>query len=151
MPARIRPLAADSPATPAPTITPVDIPDEPTPAAGPHAWALVNLLLTICTAIAAIVLLIGLAGKKKEDDEGVEKKVNKKVFWRWFSLVPAIGAIIAFILTELPLDNMIYVDWWTLLMAVIAVIQIVVIFLSRKKTEDPDQEEQQGAPEGGEA
>lgn len=68
-------------------------------------------------------------------------EINKRGGWRLASLVPAIGAVIAFILTEDMRNPMILVDRWTILMVIIAVVQIVVAFLSKKKTEEPEEEE----------
>lgn len=46
-------------------------------------------------------MLIGLIGKKKEEEDGVVvRETEKHGFTRMLTLVPGIGAIIAFILTE---------------------------------------------------
>ena len=139
--------------TPDPTPTPVPTP-EPEPSddpiiervieddpalAGPAnlAWALVNLILAIVTAAASIVLLIGYIGKKKNEKNG--KDIKKKGWTRFFSLIPGIGAIVAFILTENMANPMRLVDRWTILMAVIALIQLVVCFVAKRKEEDPQE------------
>lgn len=51
---------------------------------------------------------------------------------RLFSLIPALGAVIAFVLTENMKNPMVFTDKWTLLMAAIFVIQLVVMLLARK-------------------
>ena len=129
-----------------------DIPDEPTPLAAP-AWALVNLILSILTVLASLLLLIGYFGKKKEEAEdengnaildadgnNVMNDVKKRGAWRLASLVPAILSVVAFLLTENMRNPMVLVDRWTLLMVVIAVVQVLVMLLSRKKTEENTQE-----------
>ena len=118
--------------------------EEETPlASGNAAWALLNLILTILTVLGSLILLIGYLGKKrKEDEEGNEEyTVKKHGFWRVASLVPAIGAIIAFILTEDMSQPMVFVDRWTLLMVIIAVIQIVIAVLSMKDKQEPDEDD----------
>ncbi len=131
-----------------------NITDEPTPLAeGIGAWALVNLILAILTVLGSLLLLIGFFGKKEEealdedgnaivDDEGnsLMNQIHKRGGWRLASLLPAIAAVIAFVLTENMRNPMILVDRWTLLMVIIAVVQIVVAFLSRKKKEEPEEE-----------
>ena len=129
-----------------------DIPDEPVPQAGP-AWALINLILSILTVLASLLLLVGFFGKKEEeaqdengnailDAEGnnVMNDIKKRGGWRLASLVPAILSVIAFLLTENMRNPMILVDRWTLLMVIIAVVQVLVMLLSKKKTEDNTQE-----------
>lgn len=69
--------------------------------------------------------------------------MNKKGVWRVFSLIPAIGAIVAFILTENMSNSMVFTDRWTLLMVVIAVVQVIVAILAKKDKEKADEDEAQ--------
>ncbi len=108
------------------TLRAEEIPDEPTPLAGP-TWALLNLILTIVTALA-IVSIFTLLKKNRE----VELKKRHKTF-RWLTLIPAIGAVVAFLLTEDMNNPMVLTDQWTILMAGIAVVQIAVIALGFQK------------------
>ena len=126
---------------PVPTPTPVPIDDEATPLAAPRtpAWALLNLILAIATALTSAILLIGYIGKKKKDDDGIEKEIKKRGGWRLGSLIPGIGAIIAFILTENMRNPMVFTDRWTLLMVVIAVVQVAVVFMSLKSEKEPEE------------
>ena len=106
-------------------------------------WALLNLLLAIGTALASIVLIVlYYVGKKDEEDE--KKNKDEEVYRhggiRAFSLVVAVGAAVAFFLTEDWTLPMRWVDVWTWLMLVIAVIQIVVIFFARRRTETDSHE-----------
>ena len=159
---RITPAATATP-TPAPTTKPTEtkqpepkpevIEDEETPLAPmpTGAWALVNLILMLLTVLASLLLLIGYLGKKKhtERDEYGNKRIdytrNKKGFWRVASLIPAIAAVIAFVLTENMKLPMIMVDRWTLLMAVIAVLQLIVAVMSKKQKESQDEENEANA------
>ena len=131
-----------------------DIPDEGTPLASGGAWALINLILTILTALGSLLLLLGYLGKKDKaaaDEDGnpilnengeetLAYTLKKKGFWRLFSLIPAIGAIIAFILTEDMRLPMVLVDKWTILMVIIALVQLVDAFLCRKKKVEPEEQ-----------
>ena len=56
-------------------------------------------------------------------------------------MIPGIGSIIVFILTEDMRNPMVFVDKWTLLMVIIAVIQIVIAVLSMKDKQEPDEDE----------
>ena len=159
---RITPAATATP-TPAPTAKPTEtkqpepepevIEDEETPLAPmpTGAWALVNLILMLLTVLASLLLLLGYLGKKKhtERDEYGNERIdytrNKKGFWRVASLIPAVAAVIAFVLTENMKLPMIMVDRWTLLMAVIAVLQLIVAVMSKKQKESQDDENEANA------
>ena len=134
-----------------------DIADNATPLAGlgTGAWALINLILTIVTTLLSILLLIGYIGKKKkalEDEDGnvvldengkevMEYEKNKKGLWRLISIIPALIAIIVFIFTEDRTLPMIFVDKWTILHVVIALVQVVVMVLCKKKKDENDEDE----------
>ena len=93
-----------------------------------------------------------MAGNKKGDTKWdcsiylvekagrMQKKLKKKGIMRLISLPVAVISVIAFCLTEditLPTG---FVDRWTLLMAVIAIVQTVVVAFSRKKGEEENKE-----------
>ena len=134
-----------------------DIADNATPLAGlgTGAWALINLILTIVTTLLSILLLIGYIGKKKkalEDEDGnvvldengkevMEYEKNKKGLWRLISIIPALIAIIVFIFTEDMTLPMIFIDKWTILHVVIALVQVVVMVLCKKKKDENDEDE----------
>ena len=69
-----------------------------------------------------------------------EKQV-KKGLWRLISIIPALIAIIVFIFTEDMTLPMIFVDKWTLLHVVIALVQVVVMVLCKKKKDENDEDE----------
>ena len=107
-------------------------------------WALLNLIMTILTGIISAVLLVGYFGRKEDDEENDdenEDKTNRKGFTRVMSLIPAVGAAIIFILTENMNNPMILTDRWTILMAVILLIQAIVAIFA-KKSEDDDEDEE---------
>ncbi len=110
------------------------IAEAPVPLAAP-AWALLNLIFAVITAIASGVLLSGLM-KKREDLPNVRSKKSKAV--RLSTLLPAVGAIVAFFLTEkLTNTTMVLTDKWTLMMGGIMAVQAVLatlgVWFSREK------------------
>ena len=64
--------------------------------------------------------------------------VKRKGVTRVLSLIPAIGSIIAFLLTENMRNPMVFVDRWTWLMVLIALVQVIVCIFARKEKEEPD-------------
>jgi len=122
-----------------PTEPPEIIPEDETPLAG-ASWALLNLILAIATALASVLMLIGLASRKKKEEleGGIVRETDKRTAVRFLTLLPAIGGIVAFILTENMKNPMAFVDRWTILMAVIAVIQLALVFFGIKRDKDVD-------------
>lgn len=120
--------------------------DEDTPLSkGPAGyWALLNLIFAIFTVLTSIVLLVlYFKGKKEEEDEydeydeyEEEPELKRKGIFRLLSIVPAIASVILFILTEDMSLPMIIVDEWTLWMAIVAVVNVVLAILSKKKLDD---------------
>ena len=84
----------------------------------------------------SLVLLIGYA--RKTEDIGSGSDVKRKGFMRLFSLVPGVGAVIAFILTENMNNPMIFTDTWTMLMVAIAAVQALVVYMSLRNSDSTD-------------
>ncbi|HHT24369.1 MAG TPA: hypothetical protein GXZ76_02465, partial [Clostridiaceae bacterium] len=144
---------------PEPTII---IPERETPLAdGTSAeWALLNLLLTILTGIIMIVLWITyFTNKKREDEEDEETeaevaytdadededrdKLKRKGILRLLSIIPFVVAVIVFILTEDMRNPMVLVDRWTIWMAVIALVQLVLALFCKKSYEEEEEEQKE--------
>ena len=142
-PAVAAPAAPAAPATIVDTPAPTTIIDEPAPKAVTAYWALINLICAILTAILSIIMLIRFFTRRKEENEetGEEEKVQRKGALRIASIIPAIGAIIAFILTEDMSLPMQMVDKWTILMIIILAIQVLVAIFANFRREDDDEEE----------
>ena len=143
--------------TPAPAAdNTVQIEDQETPKANldlekDGAWALLNLLLSLLACIMSIALIITYFMKKREDEEEQnadyaasgdeeERKLKKKGLWRIISIAWAILMLIVFFLTEDMSLPMIWVDKWTILMVVMTIIQAGIMFMSRKKYEEEDED-----------
>ncbi len=145
---------ADVPFSPEAETPAVDIQDEEVPFASGAAWALVNLILTIATAILSVALLVGYFINKKKDEEDderaardedeEEKQVKRKGLVRLASIIVAVAAVILFVLTEDMRLPMILVDRWTIWHIAIAVVQVVVAIVARKKVQDNDDDTQDG-------
>ena len=144
----------DNPTPTAPS-APSTINDPATPLAGggDAAWALVNLICTILTALGAIVAIFR---RKEEEDEDEEQKAykaqddeeadnrGKKMFAaKTAGVLSAIAAVITFILTEDMRLPMIMIDRWTLLMVIILAVQIVAAVLNKKASENEEDEDAQ--------
>ena len=124
--------------TPVPQAAPeAVIADSAAPLAANGAWALLNLIMTVITGIISAVLLTGYFGKKEdEEDESDDAETKRKGLVRLASIIPAAGAIIAFILTEDMRLQMALTDRWTILMAVILLIQAVTAMFAKKEKEE---------------
>ena len=89
-------------------------------------------------------MLVTKKGVPKFDENGkevMEYEKNKKGLWRLISIIPALIAIIVFIFTEDMTLPMIFVDKWTILHVVIALVQVVVMVLCKKKKDENDEDE----------
>ncbi|MBE6016411.1 MAG: hypothetical protein E7233_02220 [Lachnospiraceae bacterium] len=134
----------------------VDIEDEELPLAParPGYWALVNLLLVLATVFALCLIIVEyfLTRKKKEtdeepeseaydrddqkEDESSDKRISLKVVL--LGLIPAIGSVIAFLLTEDMTNSMRMVDWWTILMVVIFALEVLLLIFGRRRKEQEE-------------
>ena len=100
----------------------------------------------VLTCVISILLLglyfINRKEEKEEEERNgteteTEEKTNKKLLLRILGIIPAIVAIIVFLLTEdltLPME---LVDKYTLLMILILLVEAVIAFFARK-TQDED-------------
>ena len=88
-------------------------------------WALINLILMVLTVLAGLVMLgLRFAGKS-----GALHLIG---------VVPALVSLIAFFVTEDMSLPMVMTDRWTLIMALIAVVQIVLMVLGRHGQDNKD-------------
>ena len=165
---------ADNPATAIPDdANPLaeTIEDDGNPLANLGAWSLFDLLCTILTAILAIVMLVRGIGRKRhgEDDEDAEAEgapvrtmnaegdeeedpestvYKRRRALRVASIVPAIGAIVLFILTQDLTQPMVWFDMWSLAFAIIAIVNIALLIASRRRKADDDSQDDEQQPAG---
>ena len=78
---------------------------------------------------------------KKSDEESDEEENKERKYSKLLGLIPAIAAAIVFALTEDMRLPMAIIDKWTLLMVAIAVITVVIAYLSRNNKEDKKNEQ----------
>jgi len=132
--------------------------DDSTPLApgagtGTGAWALLNLIATIVMVVLAVVMLVGMFGKRREDEDqdeaeyrseeqDQEAQIKRHRIWRIAGIVLAVVAVIVELLTSDFMQPMVMIDKWTIVFAILLVVQLVTVFFSRKKTTDPDDEDQ---------
>lgn len=122
---------------------PVEMNEEEIPLAGGNGagWALINFALMNLAIFEALMLLIGYFVNTKNDkeDEDEKRKLKKKGIFRIISLPIAVISLIVFILTEDITLPTAFVDKYTIVMLIIAVVQTVVVALSNKKYEDKEE------------
>lgn len=122
----------------------LDEEEVPLAAGNGRKWALINFALMNLAIFESIMLLIGYFVKTKndkdEEEEEEKRKLKKKGIVRILSTPVAVISLIAFILTEditLPTG---FVDKYTILMAIIAIVQTVMVVLSNKKYQKEEEE-----------
>ena len=122
---------------------PMNIMDGSTPQAPFAAWALINLLCALATALLSLIMMIRYFGGRREENEetGETRDRNRRGALRLASLIPAIGAIAAFLLTENMANPMILTDGWTVLMVIFLAIQTGVAILAARKDSDDEEVE----------
>jgi len=116
----------------------------------PHTWALVNLILAIAGIILAGVTALRVIAHKRqerEDEETMamteEERQYKKTRLGWIITAIAMGAagIIVFLLTQNMDYLMVLIDHWTIVNAVIFIVEIVGYTFSFKKKKDRSDED----------
>ncbi|MBR2511752.1 MAG: hypothetical protein IKE49_01650, partial [Firmicutes bacterium] len=127
------------------------------PFADRDAWALFNLILAVIAVVMSIYMLIVFRRRKDEEDQaagydgaesngnGEENDGSRNRRFRFFSIIPAVCAVVAFILTEDMTKVMQLNDKWTPLMAVITIVQMVVFLLCQGRNDDDKKDEQAAA------
>ncbi|MBR3309736.1 MAG: hypothetical protein IKG00_07590, partial [Lachnospiraceae bacterium] len=137
-------VVPDNPTPQVEPTTPAEIDNDPTPKANTKTWALLNLILSAITVILAIVMIITFAtgSKDDEDDEENQDGENKKHRngLKFLGLIPAVGTVVLFFLTEDLTAKMALTDKWTILTAVITVIGIVLTIVIKNKKKNNEEE-----------
>jgi len=135
----------------------IDEPETPM-AKGPTrpTWSLFDLIcMIVCAIVAAIT---GVTYFKKKDDaeedenaepvkakaegEEEEEDENKRHKSKFLGLIPAVAAIITFILTQDLSGLMVFFDKWSILFAVYVIADGLVAYFTRNKKPEEEEEEQ---------
>jgi 3-hydroxymyristoyl/3-hydroxydecanoyl-(acyl carrier protein) dehydratase len=100
-------------------------------------WALLNLIMTIITALIMVMLLVAYFNKRKEEEEiaklNNEKPGKMQLGIRLFSIAATAIAVVLFALTEDLTQSMLFADQWTMWHAFISIASIVIALLAKKK------------------
>ena len=88
----------------------------------------------------SLILLIGCFGRKEDEEDENAESINRKRGVRIASLIPAVGAAIAFILTENMTLKMQLTDRWTIMMLIILAIQMVVALLAKTSRDEEEKD-----------
>ena len=131
------------------------------------SWSLFDVVATVLAALVALVLAIGLFGRKRRDgDDGDDpdgddaaarvaegeasadeeygddaKTINRRRGLRILALVIGVVAIVLLLVTQDFTQPMALFDSWSILFAIICVVQIIVAFLARKRRKDDDEKD----------
>ncbi|MCL2889054.1 MAG: InlB B-repeat-containing protein [Eggerthellaceae bacterium] len=116
------------------------------------AWALLNLVLSAIGILGALgIFLAFFMRRKKEEDQGAQANQNsqedpevlrkKRLALRILNIALGIVACVVFVLTQDMSLPMALVDWWTIVHAVIFVIQIVVVVLAMVRKDNEKKED----------
>ena len=128
------------------------LPDVDVPlASGVGYWALSNLILMLFNGLLMVILFAGYAFSYKKDTKnvGVEAEVDDtggydshSVLFRMLSIIPYLIAFLVFAYTQHTGLPMRITDQWTLLMVLLAMVQIgVFIKVTRKQSETSEVKE----------
>ena len=139
------------------TVTPVEEIDEPeTPLARNtpiSTWSLFDLICTLVSILAGIIMTVTFFKKKDDDEEDPNaepvKAVNpeeeeedekKRKYGKFLGLLPAIAAIITFILTQDLSGKMVIFDKWSILFAAYVLLDAAMGYLTRNKKAEKEEE-----------
>lgn len=116
------------------------------PKAEYKSWALYNLLAMIVTILTGLFMGISFFRKKdeneeEEENEDEEENKNGRKWSKFLGIIPMVVSVIAFILTEDMRNAMVLIDRYTLMMVIIALINLVLAFITRNKKENKEEEE----------
>lgn len=124
-----------------PTVTPTATPDvekiedDITPeVVHKGSWALINLIASLIGMLVTIILLFAKHEKEEENEENEElvDEFKRKRIYKVVGVIITILSIIVFVLTENMRLPMILVDKYTLLMVVLAILNLVCFYFGRK-------------------
>ena len=126
-------------------VTEIVIEEAAAPKAEFKTWALYNLIAMVVTILTGLVMGISFFRKKdeKEEDENNEEDENRngRKWSKFLGIIPMIVSVVAFILTEDMRNMMVLKDRYTLMMIVIALINLALAFITRNRKENKEEEE----------
>ncbi len=138
-----------------------EIEEDATPLAGNDSWALVNLIAAILTLALAVGMSITFFRTNEENEEEIgnvkvenknsenaktEPERTERKWSKFMGLIPGVGSVITFLLTEDMRLPMALVDKWTILMIAFLAVGAALAFLSRNGKNEPETEEAENTP-----
>ena len=119
----------------------IEISEAAVPQAEVKTWALYNLIAAIITALTGIFMAISFFRNRDEENEEEaenedEDSSNNKA--KFLGMIPAVLAIVLFILTEDMRNIMVLKDRYTVLMVIIALAELFLSYLTRNRKDDEE-------------
>ena len=122
-----------------------EIEDEVIPAAAPaesSAWALINLVCTALSILAALGMILTFFRRKKAQEENEEESSEQKRRGvKFLGILPAAISAVVFLLTEDMSRPMQLTDKWTVLMLVILIGSLVLALATKNRKQKSEARE----------
>ena len=125
----------------------VELADEVLPLVRPMKyWALINLICVAVTTLFGLGMLVSFLKKRDNDEdeeietEESEEEEKKRMKSKLLGLLPAVGSIVLFLLTEDMHNRMRLFDKWTIWMIALALVNVALAYLTRNREEDESDE-----------
>ena len=125
----------------------VELADEVLPLVRPvKYWALINLICAAITTLFGLGMLVSFLKKRDNDEdeeietEESEEEEKKRMKSKLLGLLPAVGSIVLFLLTEDMRNPMRLFDKWTIWMIALALVNVALAYLTRNREEDESDE-----------
>ena len=109
-------------------------------------WALINLICAAITTLFGLGMLVSFLKKRDNDEdeeietEESEEEEKKRMKSKLLGLLPAVGSIVLFLLTEDMHNRMRLFDKWTIWMIALALVNVALAYLTRNREEDESDE-----------
>ncbi|MCL2476176.1 InlB B-repeat-containing protein, partial [Candidatus Bathycorpusculum sp.] len=106
-------------------------------------WAFVNLALSIAGIILLLIAVIGVLLKQKSENSKTKQNVaghgnSHSTVWLVVMLALSVAGIVVFLLTQNLQGSMVMTDNWTIVNAIIFVVEIIPIALIFKSKKSPN-------------
>ena len=127
--------------------------------AGAGSLSLFDILATVLTVVLCAIMLVGVFGRRKKDDDSYEsadavsdsdeeqtQAVKRRRVLRIASVVPAVVAVVLLFVTQDFTAQFVIFDGWSVLFGIIALVQVLIMVLARKRHERNDGESGESGP-----
>jgi len=142
------PVTTPPPTSPPPTSPPPTSPPTEPPIEPKESWALINLVLSIIGIILAIIVLVAYILLPRKQKQKKQQQRQSRLLWLLLTIILGIAGIVLFLLTEDWTLNMVWVDRWSIVNAIIFIMEVIAITLTfkhakkaNKKTETTNEQD----------